>query len=86
MAGIELNNQGAALEKAGNLSEALEKYRAALERYPDHVGIRLNFAVALLRLGQWKQGIAELQEVVRRDPNNLPAKKALQEALAQAPR
>jgi tetratricopeptide (TPR) repeat protein len=86
VAGIQLNNQGAALEKAGNLREALEKYRAALERYPEHVGIRLNFAVALLRLGEWKQGIAELREVVRRDPNNLPAKKALEEALGQAPR
>jgi superkiller protein 3 len=86
VAGIQLNNQGAALEKAGNLAAALEKYRAALERYPEHAGIRLNFAVALLRLGQWKQGIAELREVVRRDPNNLAAKKALDEALAQAPR
>ena len=86
VAGIQLNNQGAALEKAGNLPAALEKYRAALERYPGHLGIRLNFAIALLRLGQWKQGIAELREVVRRDPNNLPARKALDEALAQAPR
>ena len=86
VAGIQLNNQGAALEKAGNLREALEKYRAALQRYPEHVGIRLNLAIALLRLGQWKQGIDELREVLRRDPNNLPAKKALEEALAQAPR
>jgi tetratricopeptide (TPR) repeat protein len=86
VAGIQLNNQGAALEKAGNLREALEKYRTALEHYPEHAGIRLNFAVALLRLGQWQQGIAELREVVRRDPNNLAAKKALEEALAQAPR
>jgi len=86
VAGIQLNNQGAALEKAGNLRGALEKYRAGLEHYPDHVGIRLNLAIALLRLGQWEQGIAELREVVRRDPNNLSAKKALQEALVQAPR
>jgi tetratricopeptide (TPR) repeat protein len=86
VAGIQLNNQGAALEKAGNLRGALEKYRAALERYPEHVGIRLNFAIALLRLGQWEQGIAELREVVRRDPNNLSAKKALEQALARAPR
>jgi len=86
VAGIELNNQGAALEKAGNMPEALEKYSAALEHYPDHVGIRLNYAIALLRLGQWQQGIAELREVVRRDPANISAKRALGEALAQAPR
>ena len=86
VAGIQLNNQGAALEKAGNLPGALEKYRAALERYPEHVGIRLNFAIALLRLGYREQGISELREVVRRDPKNLSAEKALKEALARAPR
>ncbi len=75
VAGIELNNQGAALAKAGNMRAALKKYRAALERYPEHVGIRLNFAIALLRLGRWLQGIAELSEVVRRDPRTFPQEK-----------
>jgi protein O-GlcNAc transferase len=83
---VQLNNQGAELEKAGNLRGAVEKYRAALELWPDHVGFRVNFAVSLLRSGQWNQGIAELREAVRRDPDNNTVKAALDDALRQAPR
>jgi len=82
---IQLNSQGADLEKAGNLRAALEKYRAALELYPEHVGIRTNFAVALLRLGDWSEGLAQLREALRRDPDNVTLKAALDDALAQAP-
>ena len=82
---LRLNNEGAELEKQGDLRGALEKYRAALELDPDHVGIRVNYAVALLRLGQWTPGLAELREAVRRDPNNPVLKAALDDALSQAP-
>ncbi|MFN7994390.1 MAG: tetratricopeptide repeat protein [Bryobacteraceae bacterium] len=85
LAGIHLNNQGADLEKAGNLREAREKYEAALKLLPDHNGIRVNFAVALLRLGEWKQGLQELREAVRREPGNALWKAALDDALTQAP-
>lgn len=84
-AALRLNNQGAALEKTGDLRAALEKYRAARMLDPEHVGIRLNFGVALLRLGQWKEGLAELREALRRDPNNAQVKTALNDALEQAP-
>jgi tetratricopeptide (TPR) repeat protein len=82
---VQLNNEGAALEKAGNLRGAVEKYRAALDINPEHVGIRTNFAVALLRLGQWAEGIAELREALRRDPDNASLNAALRDALAKAP-
>jgi tetratricopeptide (TPR) repeat protein len=82
---VQINNQGAALEKAGNLRGALEKYRAALELNPQHVGIRVNLAAALLRLGRWTEGIAELQEAQRREPGNESIRKALAAALAQSP-
>ena len=85
VAGLELNKQGAEMEKAGNLSGALEKYRAARKLLPDHNGIRVNLAIALLRLGQWKEGLAELREAVRREPDNAVLKAALDDALAQAP-
>ena len=64
---------------------ALEKYRAALDLVPSHVGIRVNFAVALLRLGQWKEGLAQLREAVRREPGNAMFQAVLNDALAQAP-
>lgn len=85
MTAVRLNNEGAALEKSGNLPGALEKYRAALALDAEHVGIRTNFAAALLRLGQWAQGIAELREALRRDPGNQSLKQALTYALSQAP-
>ena len=82
---LRLNNEGAALEKAGNLRAALEKYRQAVALDPTHPGFHLNFGVALLKLGQWKEGLAELREAARRDPGNALIKTALQDALEQAP-
>jgi protein O-GlcNAc transferase len=84
-AALRLNNEGAALEKAGDRSGAAEKYRAAVALDPEHVGIRLNFGVVLLRLGQWKEGLSELREALRRDPSNAQVKRALDNALEQAP-
>jgi len=82
---LQLNNEGAALEKAGNLPAALEKYRQAVALDPAHIGIRINFAVASLRLGHWAEGIAELREALRRDPENKLVKATLDDALRQAP-
>ena len=85
LAAIQLNNQGAELQKTGNLAGALEKYRAARALLPEHTGIQVNFAIALLRLGQWKDGLAELRDAVRREPANALWTAALAEALSQAP-
>jgi tetratricopeptide (TPR) repeat protein len=82
---VRLNNEGAALEKAGNLRQAVEKYRQASALDPEHNGVRVNLAVALLRLGQWKEGLALLRDAARRDPNNAVLKAALDDALMQAP-
>ena len=82
---VRLNNEGADLEKSGDLPGAAEKYRKALELDPGHNGIRVNLAVALLRLGQWKEGLAQLQEALKRDPDNSLLKAAWEDALTQAP-
>jgi protein O-GlcNAc transferase len=82
---LQLNSQGVDLEKAGDLRGAVDKYRAALDLYPEHAGVRVNYAIALLRLGQWGQGLAELREAVRRDPGNALLKATLDDALTQAP-
>jgi tetratricopeptide (TPR) repeat protein len=82
---IRLNNEGAALQKSGGLPDALAKYREAARLYPEHPGIRVNYAVALLRLGQWTQGLDELHEALLLDPNNAKIKASLRDALAQAP-
>jgi tetratricopeptide (TPR) repeat protein len=82
---VELNNEGAGLEKSGDLRGAAEKYREALLFNPEHVGIRVNYAIALLRLGVWTEGLNELHEALRRDPQNTKIRAALKDALAQAP-
>jgi len=82
LAGVQLNNQGVELEKTGNLRGALAKYRAALALCPDHVGFRVNYAAALLHLGERDEGVAQLRDAIRRDPDNKELKKALEKALA----
>jgi predicted Zn-dependent protease len=52
---------------------------------PDNVPMRVNYAIALLRLGQWTDGLNELHAALVRDPNNSKIQEALKEALAQAP-
>lgn len=79
---IQLNDQGVALQKSGKLREAIEKYRAALALDPAHNGIRVNYAAALLHAGEWNEGVAQLHEVLRRDPDNRAIQAALKEALA----
>jgi tetratricopeptide (TPR) repeat protein len=85
MAAIKINNEGAALQKNGDLRGALEKYREALRLNPDHNGIRVNYAVALLRLGIWTEGLTELHEASVREPGNALIRAALNDALSQAP-
>ncbi len=82
---LRLNNEGAALEKSGDLHSALSKYREALALDPTHNGIRVNFAIAALRLGLWDEGISHLQEALRREPSNPQIKSALTDALRQKP-
>lgn len=78
-----LNNDGIQLEKSGDVRGALAKYRAALDLDPTGYGFRLNYGLALCRLGRWQDGIAELREVSRVDPDNAKAAKALYIALDQ---
>jgi tetratricopeptide (TPR) repeat protein len=83
LATAALTNEGIEMEKKGNLAGALAKYRAALDMEPDRAGVRLNYALALCRLSRWQEGILELREVLRLDPNSADATKALYIALEQ---
>jgi tetratricopeptide (TPR) repeat protein len=85
LAAILLNNEGTKLERAGDIRSAVEKYGEAMKLNPDHNGIRVNHAVALLRLGRWAEGLTELKEAQHRDPANVQIKAALMDALRQAP-
>ncbi len=83
---IQLNTDGVALEKSGDLRGALSKYRDASTLDPSHVGIRINYGVALLRLGQWTEGLDELHQAWQLDPHNEQLRTTLKDALTQAPK
>ena len=82
---VQVNNEGAGLEKSGDLSGALVKYRDAAQLDPTHAGIRTNYGVALLRLGKWPEGLDELHQAWLLDPHNEQIHAALKDALTQAP-
>jgi tetratricopeptide (TPR) repeat protein len=77
------NNTGVELEKSGQYEAALAKYRAASDLDPFNAGFRRNLALCLCRLGRWKEGIAELREVLRLNPDDADATRALYLALDQ---
>jgi Flp pilus assembly protein TadD len=72
-----LNRDGIQLEKSGDIRGALAKYRTALDLDPTGFGFRLNYALALCRLNRWQEAVVELREVLRLDPDNADAAKAL---------
>ncbi|MGB6746357.1 MAG: tetratricopeptide repeat protein [Terracidiphilus sp.] len=72
-----LNEEGLKLEHNGDLLGALDKYHAAVDLDPTGYGFRLNYGLALCRIGKWEDGIAQLQEVLKEDPDNANAAKAL---------
>jgi tetratricopeptide (TPR) repeat protein len=77
LSAARLNTEGLQLEKSGDTRAALAKYRAALDLDPSGFGFELNYALALCRLHRWEEGAMELREVLRHDPNNADATKAL---------
>lgn len=82
---VQVNNEGAALERSGDLRGALAKYRDAAQLDPAHAGIRTNYGIALLRVGQWSEGLDELHRAWQLDPHNEQIHAALKDALSQAP-
>jgi Flp pilus assembly protein TadD len=82
---IHLHEEGAKLEKAGELRGALDQYRQAIQLDPEDVGIRVDLARVLLRLGQWKEGLSQLAESMQRRPGDPALKAAWDDALRQAP-
>jgi tetratricopeptide (TPR) repeat protein len=64
---------GDAYREAGELREAIEAYRKALDRCPTFHDIRMRLAVALREAGLPHQALGELQRVRRANPGWLDA-------------
>jgi tetratricopeptide (TPR) repeat protein len=67
------NNLGAALLRAGNLAEAAEQFRRALDIKPDYVDAHYNLGYALSRQGDLEAGIYHFAQTLGLDPDNLKA-------------
>jgi tetratricopeptide (TPR) repeat protein len=78
-----VNREGLALEAAGDLPAALERYRTAVALSPYATVLRRNLALAYCRLARWDEGIAELKKVLDADPDDQDALKALYLATEQ---
>jgi len=85
LSAARLNSEGAKLQKEGDLKAAVDKFRQALNLDPDHIGIRVNLAMALVQLGDWNEGLSELAESMRRQPGDPALKAAWDDALKRAP-
>lgn len=71
------NNFGALLASQGRVVEALPHFASAVQRLPNWESARLNYAVALTRAGQAAEAIRQFEEVLRINPSNRVARRAL---------
>ncbi|OQX25419.1 MAG: hypothetical protein BWK80_15625 [Desulfobacteraceae bacterium IS3] len=63
------NSLGAALEKQGNISEAIRHFREALEIKPDGAQAHYNMGIALEKQGKSSEAIQHLSEALRFKPD-----------------
>jgi hypothetical protein len=65
--------------RAGALEQAVSLCRDGLKRFPDHVSARVTLGWSLLDLGKYDEARLELEQVMRRAPDNLAAIRGLAE-------
>jgi tetratricopeptide (TPR) repeat protein len=73
------NNLGSALAMSNRITEAQPHFASAVRLKPDFDVARMNLAVADIRLNKKDDAIAELQELLRRNPNDARARTLLEQ-------
>ncbi len=81
LSALALNNEAVALQKAGEIRAALDKYRAAIQLHPTHAGFRLNYGLALCEAELWDECVSEIEESLSLEPGSPKATQALYVAL-----
>ncbi|HLW00402.1 MAG TPA: tetratricopeptide repeat protein [Ktedonobacterales bacterium] len=59
--------------RMGYADKAINEYEQALQENPNHVPMRMNYALALMKAGRAGQAISEYQRVLQLDPRNATA-------------
>ena len=67
----------AATGRAEYATKAIEEYRLALDNDPDSQFLNASLAELYVRTGRIRDAVVEAQDIVKRDPNNLEARKLL---------
>ena len=65
--------------RGGALERAVSLCREGLQKFPDHVSARVTLGWSLLDLGKYDEARQELEQVLRRAPDNLAAIRGLAE-------
>jgi tetratricopeptide (TPR) repeat protein len=77
------NNLGDALLQKGQVDEALEQFKKALEIYPNYLEARYNLGNALLQKGQLGEAIAQYDKALEINPDSAETRHNLGNALLQ---
>lgn len=75
---------GLVLDRAGRLSEAVDEYRRALDRNPNHLEALNNLGAALANQGRMDEAVRRFERLIAIDPGNADARANLGLALAAA--
>lgn len=73
----DANARGVECGRLGNEICAVREFAVAVELDGANPKYRRNLAIALARSGQFEQAAAELQMILRDDPDNIEARKSL---------
>jgi tetratricopeptide (TPR) repeat protein len=65
--------------RAGDLDRAVSLCREGLQKFPHHISARVTLGWSLLDLGKYEEARVELEQVLRRAPDNLAAIRGLAE-------
>ncbi|MBS1233388.1 MAG: hypothetical protein H6R42_1042, partial [Nitrospirae bacterium] len=64
---------GTVAEKEGKWEDAIEYYNKALEKDPASSSLKLQISYLLLRTGRINEAIARTEEIIKQEPDYIPA-------------
>ncbi len=84
LATAKLHEVGLQMQEGGDLVGAVDKFRTVLEFEPFNNNARRDLGLVLCRLDRCDEGVAELEAILRDDPDDVTTQRALAMALDQS--